>query len=210
MTHLILRINNSITDSSFVAAPGNFIDVDPVNDSFIFSAGSGAVADGQPLPSATDLNRAATQLSAIADVIVSKYLLSDASAALLKEIKLAGNQNKQFVFCASFDGATASEPILEAWDDTNLNSIALACLGAGVAANSWYKAVRTTSGLPGSNWAGIHLAGSASGNHILLNGGVGALGAAVDLYFNFKIVIPAGTAIAALYQPVLLITYTTN
>jgi hypothetical protein len=210
MTDLILKINNTVTDS--VVGVG-WIDVDNINDGFIFSTGSAAgqgVSDGDPIPSEALLNRYAVQLSAISAVTVPKYFLADNSTNLLKEIKLAGNQNKRYVFACAFDGATATEPVLEAWDNDSMNSYSDPSLGAGVPNVSWYKAVATTSALPGVNWTGVSLAGNGSSNIVLLNEGNGALTGAANLYFNFKIVIPAGYLTPAVHTPILSIVYTSN
>ena len=210
MTNLILRINNTVTDSNYATAPGNYIAVDDTLDTFIFSNGSAQIADGQGIPSEEDLNRAAVLLDGVLEVIVPKYILKDVSGSILKEVKLAGNQNKRYVFAACFDGATATEPVLEAWDNNSINTYALACLGTGVPNNSWFKAKCTTDALPGVDWAGTPLAGSGGSNHVLLNNDAGALTVAKDLYFNLKIIIPGGISTPSLYTPTLLITFTTN
>jgi hypothetical protein len=209
MTNLLLRVNTSAVDSNYVTAPGNFVTL-ATGDVLIFSAGSATVIDGAVIPSQTDLNRAATLLDPLATTIVAHYFLADLSDNLLKEIHLAGNQDKRYVFCASFDGATASEPQLEAWDDVSLSTYLLGCLGSGQPSNSWYKAICTTSTNPGATWVGTPLAGSGVSNVILLNVGGGALTVAKDLYFNFHVKIPAGYATPGQYLPVMLITYTTN
>ncbi len=208
-TNLLVRINNSLTDGTYAANPSNYVTLDTAKDYFIFSQGSATVADGQAIPSQDDLNRAGVVISAVSAVTVPKYFLADVSVNLLKEIKLSGNNSNRYVFCASFDGATASEPILEAWDDDNLNTYTLTCLGAGTPNSSWFKAICTTHSAPSYGWAGTPLAGTGASNSVLLNGGLGALTVATDLYFNLKIIIPAGS-VAALYTPKLLITYTTN
>ena len=210
MANLILKINNSTVDS---AGGGTWINVDPSNDVFIFSQGSGAglgVSDGDAIPAESLLNRYAVVLDSVNPVTVPKYFLADFSANLLKEIKLAGNQNKQYVFDANFDGATATEPQLEAWDTISMVSAIAVALGNGTPNSSWYKAVATTTSLPGANWVGTPLGGNASANILLLNGGSGALTAAKDLYFNFKIVIPGGYLTPGLHTPVLAIVFTTN
>ena len=128
----------------------------------------------------------------------------------MKEIFNAGNKDKQYAFCAVFDEATANEPQLEAWDNSNMNSYDNPALGSGGVGISWYKAVSTNAGSPGADWTGVSLAGSGGGHTLLLNGGNGALLAAANLYFNFKIVIPGGYVTPALHAPVLVITYSFN
>lgn len=209
MTNLILRVNTSIVDNTYAAAPGNFVAV-ATGDNLIFSAGSATVIDGAPIPSQTDLNRAATILDPLSPTVVAHYFLADLDVNLLKEIHLAGNQDKRYVFCASFDGITVSEPQLEAWDDATLTTYLLGCLGAGTPDSSWYKGICTTSVTPGASWVGVPLAGSNSSNIVLLNDGLGALTVATDLYFNFHVKIPAAYTTPGQYLPVLLITYTTN
>lgn len=212
MTEMTFRVNKSSTDKSYAAMVSGedlYEDV-AINDLLIFSAGSADVIDGGAIPDSTKLNRAATLLSATLPTVVAKYFLADTSVSLLKEIHLAGRQNKQYVFCCSFDGATASEPILEAWDNDSMDTTDLICLGNGVPSLSWYKAICTTSALPGASWTGTALAGSGASNSVLLNNGSGALTVATDLYFNFYVLIPAGVTTPATENPVLVITYTTN
>lgn len=210
MSNAILYINNSTTEAEINISGTSWVAVDPDNDTLIFSEGGSGVADGEDLPTEEELNRAATQLSAIAEVVVSKYFLADNNVNLLKEIMNAGNQNKQYAFAVDFDGATASEPQLEAWDNEDLDSYIDPSLGSGTPANSWYKAVATKSALPGADWTGTPLAGSGAGNIVLLNEGNGALSVADTLYFNFKIEIPAGYVTPAAHTPVLTVTYLTN
>jgi len=209
MTNLTFRVNKSSTDSSYATAPSNFVDVD-VADTLIFSAGSDVVKDGAAIPTQSDYNRAATLLDPILETVIAHYFLADVSTNLLKEIYLAGCQNKQYVFCCSFDGTTATEPLLEAWDNASLNSYSLACLGLGIANNSWFHSKCTTTIPPGSSWSGVSLAGSNGSNIVYLNSGLGALTVAKDLYFNFYVKIPPAISIPELYLPVLLITFDTN
>ena len=213
MTSLNLLINHSTQDSIIGSSGTDWITVDPNYDVFIFSGGSilgGGVSDGDAIPTQTLLNRYAVQLDPVNPVIVPHYFLADYSSNLLKEIKLAGNQNKRYSFAAQFDGATATEPQLEAWDDLNMSSIITPGLGAGVPANSWYRAISTNLSLPGANWVGTPLAGSGSINVLLLHNGAGALTVATNLYFNFKIVIPGGYVTPVISTPILAIVYTTN
>lgn len=210
MANLSLLINNKVTDTPVANIGTDWIEVDPVYDYFIFSQGGGSVADGQAIPSESLLNRYAVQLSGVDPVTVPKYFLGDFSANLLKEVKLAGNQNKRYVFAASFDGATATEPVLECWDNPTMDTFLSPALGAGVANSSWYRAVCTTAALPGVDWVGTPLAGDGISNSLLLNNGAGALIAATILYFNFKILIPAGYLTPGLFTPVMTITYATN
>lgn len=210
MTNLTLHINRSTTDSPLNTSGVEWVEVDATYDTFIFSNGGTGVADGDDIPTDEELNQAAVPLDAVDPVTVPKYFLADFSADLLKEIKNAGNQNKRYVFACEFDDPTASEPQLEAWDNEDMDSYVDPALGSGTPSGSWYKAISTTSALPGADWTGINLAGNGAGNIVLLNDGNGALGAAGDLYFTFKIVIPGGYIIPAVHTPVLVVTYTSN
>lgn len=209
MTNLNLYINHSTNDLPFGST--TFILDDPAYDFLLFSQGSapsGGVSDGDALPSEALLNRYAVQLDAVNPVNVPKYFLADSSSGILRDIWLAGNQNKRYVFDAHFDGVTASEPQLEAWDDIGMSSALIPALGAGSPSLSWYRAVSTKNGLPGANWVGSTLAGAT--NVLLLNAGAGALTIATHLYFNFKIVIPGGYVTPGLHTPILVITYATT
>ena len=218
MTNLILRVNKHATiDDSFIGAPSQYVDLEAA-DSLIFSAGSAVVIDGADLDDVTqpELNKAATLLSPNQVTIVAHYFLSDNSTEKLDEIHLAGDKSKQYVFCASFDGPTSSEPQLEAWDDRGLVTYDLVCLGAGTPASSWYRAACTKYGPLNPASVGIPLAGSGVSNVVPLNGGDGALDElgtgedSHDLYFNFCVRIPAAVTNAGSYLPVLIISYTTN
>jgi hypothetical protein len=210
MSTVKLHINHSSTDSPFGTSGIDWVEVSPINDTFIFSNGGVGVSDGENTPTTEELNRAAVQLSASVEVEPNSYFLLDYSDDELKEIFLAGNQNKRYVFCAEFDGATATEPQLEAWDNASMNSIANACLGGGSPSQSWYRAISTKSALPGTDWVGTHLGGNGASYIVLLNGGSGALSVATNLHFNFKIIIPAGYITPSIHTPVLAIVFTTN
>ena len=205
-----LYINNLINELAYGVSGSDWVIVDADADYFIFSSGSVIVADGETIPDETELNRAAVQLDADNPVNVSKYFLADDTDNKLKEVINAGNQNKQYAFCCVFDEATASEPQLEAWNNSDMDSYNSVELGSGVPASSWYKAITTNTGSPGEDWTDISLAGSGASNVLLLNDGSGALSVAGELYFNFKIVIPGGYLTPALHSPILVVTYTTN
>lgn len=205
-----LYINNLSDEIAYNVSGSDWVIVDATNDHFIFSTGSVIVADGETIPDETELNRAAVQLDDTDPVNVSKYFLADDTDNKLKEVKNAGNQNKQYAFVCVFDGATASEPQLEAWDDTNMNSYNGVALGTGVPDSSWYRAINTNLASSGVNWLGTKLAGDGSSNILLLNDGDGALTEATNLYFNFKVVIPGGYVTPGVHTPLLVVTWTEN
>lgn len=123
----------------------------------------------------------------------NKTFMNDNSESILDQVNLAGTtageQNggdTRYVFAIYFDGATATVPYLEAWDDTSHITVADDFLGAGVAANSTLKGITTTNGAPGSaTWGGTALAGTSS----RLSLDTGALGSGKNLYFNIKQVL---------------------
>jgi hypothetical protein len=209
MANVTIAINNSSTDSPYGTSGVSWVDVSLGNDSLIFSNGSDTVADGEVIPSESDYIQAGVVLTG-AEQIVPHYFLADVSESELKEIFLAGNQNKRYVFAVDFDAATASEPVLEIWDDATFLTIDSTSLGAGTASNSWWRGITTTSGLPGTDWAGTILAGSSANHFLYLNNGSGALTVATTLYFNLKIVIPASATTGGSGTPKIVIKYTSN
>lgn len=214
MANMTFHVNTDTQDEVKDASGVEWTEVSIANDKIVFTGGSDVVKDGEVLPSETDLNRAGVEVSLTSPVEVDLCLLYDISANELKEIHNAGNQNKRYVFCFSFDGATASEPVLELWDDEDLDTVDLFSLGEGTPDNSWWKGVCTTDALPGADWMNdsgvIDLAGSSTGHFIELNNGSGALSAAKDLYCNLGIVIPANPGQSGSAQPVFVVKWTSN
>lgn len=206
---LSVYLNTGTQDTELGTSGVEFTEFSEGNDKLIFSAGSNVVADGEGIPSQSDLIQAGVELSG-AEQIVSKYFLEDISAVELKEIDNMGNQDKRYVMAFDFDATTASEPVLELWDDSDLDSITDTTLGAGVASSSWWRGVVTTDGTPGNNWTGTRLAGSGSGYYLQLNDGNGALSGADTLYCNLKIVIPASATSGGSASPVFVVKWTSN
>ena len=209
MTNLTLRVNNSDPDIAYGDTGATFVNVNLTNDYIIWTAGSSDVADGQDEPTETELNQAYSVITD-SDLKVAHCLLYDYSALKLDEIEGMG-ENKRYVFCFSFDGATASEPQLEAWDNNNHNTVNNNVLGVETGEDSFVKAVCTTLSLPGADWAGTPIAGE---NVLLLNNGNGALAelatgeTSQELYANIKVVIPANYDTPAIETFVLMIRHT--
>jgi len=208
-TSLVISVNHDTQDEVYGASGVEWEDINISNDSLIFTNGSTAVADGEPIPSESELNSAGVLLTGT-EQVVPKYFLADISDDELKEIFNMGNQNKRYVMAFDFDGATASEPVLELWDDSDLDSIANVSLGEGVASSSWWRGITTTDALPGADWVGNRLAGSSTGHFLWLNDESGALSGADTLYCNLKIVIPSTATVAGNEQPVLVCKFTSN
>jgi len=208
-TSLTVYANTDNQDLALNTSGVDWVEIDTANDRLIFSAGSDNIKDGESSPSDTQLNSAGIVLTG-SQITVDKYFLDDTSANELKEIELMGSDNKRYVMACDFDGATASEPTLEIWDDSDLDSIDLVCLGSGTASSSWFRGITTTNALPGTGWTGSRLAGSSDGNFLWLNNENGALSSADTLYFQLKIVIPATQTDAGTNNPVIAIKYSTT
>jgi len=204
---------------TYATTAADYIALDLTNDYLVWTEGDATVKDlmtHEPTPA--ELNAAASIISDTADKTVTLCLLMDYShnvggAYYTHTVKGMGLNNR-YVFGFSFDGSTASEPTLEAWDDSDHDSYAKHVLGAGVPASSMVKAVCTTSALPGVSWAGTAIAGSGTGRYINLNAGNGALAVLTsgetsqELYANVKIVIPTAYATPAVEEFVLCCRYT--
>jgi len=210
MSTATLYINNSVNELAIGASGSSWIEVASGYDTFIFTGGGSGVANGDDIPTSEELDRAGVSLSESTAVVVPTYILADFSADTLYEIYNAGNVAKQYAFGVSFNGATASEPQLEAWDNDSMDSYVDPALGNGVPTNSWYKGIVTTASAPSADWTGVNMGGNGASNVVYLNNGSGALSVATDLYFNFKIVIPGGYVTPASHTPVLVVTFTTN
>jgi hypothetical protein len=204
-----IYLNCDTVDSPIGTSGIDWVLLDEVNDFLVLlTNGSTAVADGQAIPSTTQLNQAGLVLTGI-EQICTKYFLADDSVNLLKQIHNMGAGNKRYVMAFDFDAATASEPVLEAWDDSTMLTANSTSLGEGVASASWFVGISTTTGLPGSFWVGTRLAGSGAGYYLELNGGLGALTVPTTLYAQLKIVVPASEINGGAENPILVIKYAT-
>jgi hypothetical protein len=196
-------INISEIDSTFQSAPENFIEV-ASDDEFIFSEGSTTVKDGEPIPSSDELNDAFSIIPETGEEKINKLFLADASANLLREIKLAGIDEKRYVFAIKFTELTQWEPVFEIWDSEDYDSYDLNMLGSGIPNNSLIKGSVTTLSNPDFD---IPLAGGADANRLLLNGGAGKI--ITDptyVYFNLKAFIKSGMS-SGFEKPVFLIRF---
>jgi len=207
-TTMDFLINYIDADVAFVTTPADYIEVDLTNDYLIWSKTLADLMTHKPTQS--ELNAAAEIIDALVDVTVTECLLMDDSGDIggsyYTHLVKGMGENKRYVFAFSFDGATATEPQLEAWDNSDHDSSDNHVLGNGTPANSMVKAVCTTDSLPGASWVGTAIAGAS--NVVLLNAGNGALSVAKDLYSNIKIVIPAAYADSAVETFVLTCRYT--
>lgn len=213
-TTLKVLANKVSADHTYASYPADYVEMVLLDDYFIWSKGGTGVADGDDEPTENELNENATVIHPDNDVTIAKCFVFDKSEGTGTIRLLDGMAlNKRYVFGFSFDGATASEPQLEAWDDSDHDSTDFHVLGNGTPANSWLKGVCTTDDLPGASWVGSVIAGA---NVLLLNNGNGALGdlasgeTSQELYCNLKVVIPAGYATPAVEPWVTTIRFSWN
>jgi hypothetical protein len=205
-----IYLNTTTTDSSLATAPADFVEMDTDVDFLILlTNGSTSVADGQPIPSTTQKNQAGLVLTGV-EQTCSKYFLADNSDNLLKQIDNMGVGNKRYVIAFDFtEASTASEPVLECWDDVTMLTADAVCLGAGTPSASWIVGVCTTDALPGVGWTGSRLAGDTSTHFLNLNNSNGALVAPKTLYAQLKVVVPSTQANGGNESPIMVVKWTT-
>ena len=123
-----------------------------------------------------------------------------------------GNLDKRYVLAFDFNAGTASEPVLEVWDDTNLNTSTGTILGGGTPSSSFIRGITTTAGLPGAGWitGATRMAGSSDGNFLFLNDQNGFLTGASTLYANIAVVIPASQTTGFSANPVFVVKWLSN
>ena len=204
-----IYLNCDTVDSPLGTSGIDWNPLDPDVDFLILlTNGSISVADGQPIPSTTLLNQAGLVLTG-AEQTCSKYFLADDSANLLKQIHNMGAGDKQHVLAFDFtESETASEPVLEAWDNVSMDSVDDVVLGEGTPSASWIRGITTTVNPSGVSWSGSRLAGDTAGNFLNLNDGLGALTAPTTLYCQLKVVVPSTEVDGGAEQPLLVCKYT--
>lgn len=208
---LSVYVNVDSQDQPLNTSGVDWVQFSEGNDKLIFTAGNATIADGQPVPTQSELVSAGVELTG-SQIILSTYLLEDFSANLLKSIDGMGNLDKRYVLAFDFDGDTASEPVLEVWDDSNINTATGTMLGSGTASQSFIRGVTTTSASPGAGWvtSAIRMAGASDGNFLFLNDQNGALGSATTLYCNLAVVIPASQTTGFSASPVFVVKWLDN
>lgn len=208
---LTIYVNTDTQDFPLGTSGVEFTEFSQENDRLIFSGGSTEVDDGEDLPTDSELISAGVQITG-SQIIVDRYFLEDISDTELKEIFNMGNQDKRYTLAFEFDAETASEPVLEVYDDDNLNTITSTFLGGGTPSSSFLRGITTTSGSPGSNWisGATRMAGSGSGNFLYLNDQNGALTGASNLYCNLAVVVPASQTAGLSAEPVLVVKWLSN
>jgi len=207
MTFLVNQVDASV---AYVTTPADYLLVDLTYDSLIWTSGDLVVKNhmiDNPTPS--ELNTAATVIDEVNPITVPLCLYNDYDgvSGFYTHTVVGMGIDGQFVFCFRFNGATATIPRLEAWDTSSHTTIVKNVLGLGIPANSFVKAIKTTSVAPGAGWVaagqGTAIAGAA--NYIELDSAV--LTGAKDLYANIAIRILI-TAVPAAEAFVLTCRYT--
>lgn len=208
---LTIYVNVDSQDLPLNTSGVDWVEFSSGNDKLIFTNGSPEVQDGADTPTQQELISAGV-ISTGAEIIVSDYLLLDNSANLLKNIDLMGDLDSQYVLAFDFDAATATEPVLEVWDDSNLNTIDNIMLGEGSPSSSFIRGVTTTAVSSGAGWAsgGDKLAGSSSGNFLFLDNQNGPLVSAKTLYANLAVVVPASQTEGFSANPVFVVKWLSN
>ena len=208
MTNLTINLNCDNQDQPLGSSGVNWVEVSLANDFLVFTNGSDTVIDGAAIPSSFQLSQAGVVLNG-SEQIIPHYLLADISDNLLKEVTLMSNGDNQYVVAFDFDGTTTSEPVLEAWDNANMDTVASACLGSGSPSSSWLRGITTTTASPGALWSGFRLAGSSDSHFLWLNDEAGALAVPTTLYCNLYMVVPTSQVAGGAETPILVCKYTT-
>lgn len=203
-----IYLNCDTVDSPLGTSGIDWVELDNDVDYLIMlTNGSISVADGQPIPTTTQLNQAGLPITGI-EQICSKYFLADDSVNLLKQIHNMGAGNKRYVLAFDFtELTTASEPVLEVWDDVTMLTADDVVLGNGTPSASWIAGICTTDALPGVGWSGVRLAGDTAGHFLNLNNGNGALSAPKTLYAQLKVVMPSTEVDGGNENPILVCKY---
>jgi hypothetical protein len=214
-TLLSIKANVVNADVDFATTPADYISLDLTNDYLIWSEDLEDHMTHEP--TTDELNAHAIIIDENANKTVPECLVMDYShdfdGAYYTQLVIGMGLNKRFVFGFSFDGATANEPQLEAWDDSDHETFDKNVLGLGVEGDSMVKAVCTTGALPGASWVGTAIAGQSATRVVKLNDGNGAIAiesgeSTHELYANIKIVIPINYATPAVESFVLTVRYT--
>ncbi len=208
---LTTHVNVDSSDSPLNTSGVDWVEFSEGNDKLIFTAGNPEVIDGADIPTQAELISAGSELTG-SQIVVSNYLLEDVSDVLLKSIDGMGNLDKRYVLAFDFNAGTASEPKLEVWDDTNLNTSTGTILGGGTPSSSFIRGITTTAGLPGAGWitGATRMAGSSDGNFLFLNDQNGFLTGASTLYANIAVVIPASQTTGFSANPVFVVKWLSN
>lgn len=215
-TAMKFYINEVDATKDYDTEPTHYKELDLTDDYFIWTGGNDDVKDGEDEPTEDELNDASTIIHDTDETQVAHCLMYDDSADEQREV-IGMGENKKFVFCFRFDGDTASEPRLEAWDDDTHTTIDKHCLGDGTPLDSMLKGACTTFNPPGVNWAkngGTHTELAGGSNYLGLNNGSAITLVSGEtyreLYANLAIVLEGGDTDPGVFSFVWTIRYTWN
>jgi hypothetical protein len=217
MTNVEILINTEDASLTYKDEPTHYKKLNISNDFLLWGEETVRIHDGaEGIPSEIDLLESATVIDPINSRKVSKCFLFKPDEGLggkLFEVDGMG-MDKPYVFAFSFDGPTASEPQLEAWDDISHQTINFHVLGNGNGENSFISGVTTNVTSPGPSWGGEPIAGSEY--PLLLNDDLGPLEDlpsgtdSQELYCNLKISIPPAYSEAGVENFIFSLRYTWN
>jgi hypothetical protein len=206
ITFLYNHSRNNSPNANYASGDSNWKPMDPVNDEITFL--SEEVEDGDPITSKSPFSIPETGSQEASRVFVRNYTTGKWDRVWLagSNADQGGGGNYKYAFGAYIDGTSQSSVILQAWDSTSRSSYNLQVLGAGTPANSMLRAVSTTNGSPGDEWAGTPIAGDGALNTVALT--TGGLENPQMVYFNVRLLVPS-TATPFADEPVmcLFLTY---
>ena len=207
ITFLYNHSEDNLPNSGYASGDSRWTPMDPVNDEITFL--SDEVEDGDSILSKSPFSIPDSGSQEAPRIFVRNYAEGTWDRVWLagSNANQGGGGNYKYAFGAYIDGTSQSSIILQAWDSTaRETSHNLQVLGSGTPANSMLRAVSTTSGSPGDEWAGTPLAGDGALNTVALTTG-GVVNPQM-VYFNVRLLIPS-TATPFADEPVmcLFLTY---
>ena len=125
-TALIFRINQVDAAVAYATTPADYLTVDLTDDKLIWTTGDATVKNHMTdNPTAGELNAAATLIDDALAVTVPLCLYNDYDgvSGFFTHTVIGMGIDGRYVFCFSFDGATATIPRLEAWDTSAHSTI---------------------------------------------------------------------------------------
>ena len=196
---------NNIANSGGASGDSNWEIFDSINDKLAFLGSDTDDLDANTSKSVVSIPESGSQEAPRTFVDNYKESRWDRIWLAGSNADQGGGGNYRYSLGFYIDGTTSSAPVLQAWDSTSHSSYNLQVLGSGTPNNSMIRAISTTNGVPGNEWAGTPLAGDGGANTVTLT--TGAVGSSQMVYFNLRLLIPS-TATAFSEEPVLTLYFT--